>query len=279
MEHKNIPIKVWIFLLSSIVCLGIGIVSLVQYSTEVSNMKSVMSEELKKTSSDIDYTYTTKAGESKTISVYYDQLGQDYLFIDIMKDIHGEQWVLVHKVFSKVLIVAGIILLIIFVVQWLKFIGREEFIGILKIPSISFLTGCLMFWWGILFYSVEFLLPGIGLICFAIYRAPEAVSRCMLAKNNPDEYKKLVESEKAQALAKAKAHQAMLDAERDAAINGTPGAPWETRYLPHPCPYCHRYKVRYIKWKDKRASIYFWGSMSSKIGANYICDNCKRTWE
>lgn len=300
MEQKKIPIKVWLFLVCSIICLGIGIVLFVQYSTEVSDIKSVMSEKLKKTSWDIDYTYTTKSGESKTIGVYDFQLDNDDLFIDIMNDIHGEQWVSVHKTFSKVLIVTGIILLIIFVIQLLKCIEGKKFIDILKLPSIGFIIGCLICWWSTSmlgtseeearrsmnnhdgdprFYGGLYLIVGIGIACFAIYAASKAISRYMLAKNNPDEYKKLVESEKAQALANAKAHQAMLDAERDAAINGTPGAPWETRYLPHPCPYCHRYKVRYIKWEDKRASVYFWGRMSSKIGTHYICDNCKRTWE
>lgn len=51
------------------------------------------------------------------------------------------------------------------------------------------------------------------------------------------------------------------------------------RYLDNPCPYCGAYQARYIKWKDKRASIYFWGRLSSKIGTHYICDNCKKTWE
>ena len=51
------------------------------------------------------------------------------------------------------------------------------------------------------------------------------------------------------------------------------------RYLDNPCPYCNSYQVRYIKWKDKRASVYFWGRLSMKIGTHYICDNCKKTWE
>ena len=51
------------------------------------------------------------------------------------------------------------------------------------------------------------------------------------------------------------------------------------RYLDNPCPYCHSYQVRYMKWKDKKASIYFWGRLSTKIGKHYICDNCKKTWE
>lgn len=51
------------------------------------------------------------------------------------------------------------------------------------------------------------------------------------------------------------------------------------RYLDNPCPYCHTYQARYIKWKDKMASVHFWGILSSKIGARYICDNCKKTWE
>ena len=100
-----------------------------------------------------------------------------------------------------------------------------------------------------------------------------------MAKNNPKEYEELLAKEKAQMIAQAQAHQRMLDAERDAAMNGNSGAPWETSYLPHPCPYCRRYKVRYIKWEDKRASVYFWGGLSSKIGTHYICDNCKKTWE
>lgn len=300
MEKKNIPVKVWLFLVSSILCLGIGIVLLAQYSIEVSDIKSVMTEELKKTSWDIDYTYTTHSGESKTIGVYDFQLDDDDLFTDIMNDIHSETWVTIHKTFSKVLIAIGVILFIAFVIQLLKCIEGDGFIGILKLPSIGFVIGCLICWWGTSmlgtseteaersmhhgqgdprFYGGLFLIVGIGIACFAIYMASKAISRYRLAKYNPEEYKQLVEKEKAQAQANAAAHQAMLDAERDAAINGTPGAPWETQYLPHPCPYCHRYKVRYIKWEDKRASVYFWGRMSSKIGTHYICDNCKKTWE
>ena len=50
-------------------------------------------------------------------------------------------------------------------------------------------------------------------------------------------------------------------------------------YLDNPCPYCKAYQVRYIKWKDKVLSVSFWGRASSKLGAHYICDNCKKTWE
>lgn len=300
MEKKNIPVKVWLFLIGSILCLGIGIVLLAQYSIEVSGIKSVMTEELKKASWDIDYTYTTYSGESKTIRVYNFRLDDDTWFIDIMNDIHGETWVAMHKTFSKVLIVIGVILLIVFFVQLLKYIEGEAFIGILKLPSIGFVVGCLICWWGSSmmgtpeaeaqrsmnngqgdprFYGGLFIIIGIGIASFTIYMAFKAISRYRLAKYNPEEYKKLVEKEKAQAQANAVAHQAMLDAEKDAAINGTLGAPWETQYLPYPCPYCHRYKVRYIKWEDKRASVCFWGRMSSKIGTHYICDNCKKTWE
>lgn len=56
-------------------------------------------------------------------------------------------------------------------------------------------------------------------------------------------------------------------------------APWDTKYFTSPCPHCGHYKARYIKWEDKRNSIYFWGRLSGKIGKNYICDNCKWTWE
>jgi hypothetical protein len=129
------------------------------------------------------------------------------------------------------------------------------------------------------FYGGFFLICGLIIICCAICILSNRISRYKLEKNNPEAYKKLVESEAAQARAQSQAYQRMLDAERDAAVNGTSGAPWDTHYLPHPCPYCHRYKVRYIKWEDKRNSIYFWGRLSSKIGTHYICDNCKKTWE
>lgn len=72
---------------------------------------------------------------------------------------------------------------------------------------------------------------------------------------------------------------------RKIAYNGSKPNPYyhptagSIRYLDNPCPYCHSYQVRYIKWKDKRASVYFWGRLSSKIGTHYICDNCKKTWE
>ncbi len=72
---------------------------------------------------------------------------------------------------------------------------------------------------------------------------------------------------------------------RKIAYNGSKPDPYyhqvagSVRYLDNPCPYCHSYQVRYIKWKDKRASVYFWGILSTKIGAHYICDNCKKTWE
>lgn len=56
-------------------------------------------------------------------------------------------------------------------------------------------------------------------------------------------------------------------------------APWETQYLPHPCPYCGAYKVRYAKWDDKSWSAAFWGFFSHKVHSNYKCDNCKEMWE
>lgn len=302
MDKKvKVPFKIWGIMISSVMLLGIGIFLFAQYKVEISSMRSDITERLRDTYYDIDYTYVQSNGEEKTISIYdFEIEGTDELLIDILEDKYGESWITIHKTLSVVLIVSGIILLIIFMVQYFKIEEGEQFVSLFKSPSIGIIIGALITWGGISmagtseaeaersmrnhdgdprFYGVLFLLIGIGIICFAIYILHKSVTRYMMAKNNPKEYEELLAKEKAQMIAQAQAHQRMLDAERDAAMNGNSGAPWETSYLPHPCPYCRRYKVRYIKWEDKRASVYFWGGLSSKIGTHYICDNCKKTWE
>lgn len=56
-------------------------------------------------------------------------------------------------------------------------------------------------------------------------------------------------------------------------------APWGIHYFQDPCPYCGKKAVRLAKWEDKRASVAFWGAASSKLGAQYKCDACKKMWE
>lgn len=56
-------------------------------------------------------------------------------------------------------------------------------------------------------------------------------------------------------------------------------APWNKKYLSHPCPYCGSRKVRYAKWDDKGFSVAFWGFFSHKLHSNYKCDNCGEMWE
>ena len=56
-------------------------------------------------------------------------------------------------------------------------------------------------------------------------------------------------------------------------------APWDTNYYNSPCPYCGQYMVRPAKWEDKRLAISFWGALhTSKTGARFKCDNCKKMW-
>lgn len=299
MKHKLLSAKLWIFLLSSIICFGIGCTLLVQYGMELSNINEILDDEFEKSSWDMVYHYTNNEGQSKHITAIdfkYDDDFNNY----IMNDIYGKEWVSSHKALGKELVFAGIILFIIFTVQLLKHKEGTEFIGIIKIPSIGVVVGCIICWLGIaMMYTPEseversihhgsgnpiwsgfvFLIIGFGIIGFALYIGSRAISRYKLAKYQPEVYKQMIEEEKAQVERNAAIHRAMLDAERDAAVNGTQGAPWEKQYLPYPCPYCRRYKVRYIKWEDKRASIYFWGRLSTKIGTHYICDNCKKTWE
>lgn len=248
MEKKNISVKVWLFLIGSILCLGIGIVLLAQYGIEVSDIKSVITEESNKTSWYIDYK---------------------------MNDIHGETWVTIHKTYSKVLIVIGIILLNVFIIQLLKCIEGEEFAGILKLPSIGVVVGCLICWRGCSImvtseaersmyhgqddprsYVGLCLIIGIGIVWFAIYMASKAISRYRLAKYNPEEYKKLVEKEKAKAQAKAEAME-------------------KAQAMKPECPYCHSHNTSKITTTAKVINTAMFGVLGQKRKYQWHCNNCK----
>lgn len=44
------------------------------------------------------------------------------------------------------------------------------------------------------------------------------------------------------------------------------------------CPFCGSLHVYAMTWDDKRDSVNFWGSASSKFGKRYHCDNCGKEW-
>ncbi|MCR5799700.1 MAG: hypothetical protein K6G69_06440 [Lachnospiraceae bacterium] len=70
-----------------------------------------------------------------------------------------------------------------------------------------------------------------------------------------------------------------LQAEQEFAIKSqSDSTPWNKRYFTDPCPYCGHYKVRYASWDDKKLSVAFWGVWSNKVGKNFHCDYCNRTF-
>ena len=285
----KVSIKVWLILLVSIICLGVGIVLLGQYNTIFSGIKSTVMNEYEKTNDSIvDYRYKPKSGEYKSVSVYMlSDYERDYTIKKIVSDLKGEQWITYHRTCGKLLIFVGVVFCLIFVNKMLIAIKGEIYAKLLKWSAIGVTIGVLLCLLGGFIIStdgdvlgeISFLFFGVGIAGLSLYGGSKAISRYNLRVNDPEAYRKLVKQEELQAAEEAENRKRQLDAERDAAINGTGGAPWETHYLPYPCPHCGRYKVRYIKWEDKKASIYFWGRMSTKIGKNYICDNCKKTWE
>lgn len=44
------------------------------------------------------------------------------------------------------------------------------------------------------------------------------------------------------------------------------------------CPFCGSTDVYAMTWDDKRDSVAFWGTASSKVGKRYHCDNCGKEW-
>lgn len=113
----------------------------------------------------------------------------------------------------------------------------------------------------ILFFCVHFGALFL-LVIIAVFCHPTVVTKSeKLRKNIQENEQKIIDMEYQQALASQNLTE-----------------PWATHYESSSCPYCGHYKVRIAKWEDKRTSIAFWGIASDKIGKQYICDNCKKTW-
>lgn len=282
MEKKKLPIRVWLLLLGSVLCLIVGIVLYAQYSIEMLNIKSVVTEKLERSPNGVLYTYTNHSGKSESVGFEKFNLEDDDRFIYVISDIHSEQWVSVHKTFGKGLIIVGIILLIVFAVQFFKCIEGEEFISILKFPSIGFIIGCLICLLGNSMLGTSeaeversmnrgdgdpnldgemFLVIGIGIVCFSLYKASKAVSRYRLKKYNPEEYKRLVERER-------------IQEQKNAEVRAREKARAEA--MKPECPYCHSHNTSKITTSSKVAHTVVFGVFSmSRNSKQWHCNNCK----
>lgn len=136
------------------------------------------------------------------------------------------------------------------------------------------------------YFQLLGLVDGIPLAIYLCFLVPQ-YRRYILAKTN---YKKY-EQEEAERLKRKyeyslraqedeRKRKEQIENERQMAILSQQNtSPWAVKYSTHPCPHCGHYKVRCAKWEDKKASVAFWGIHSSKLAANYKCEQCGEMWE
>lgn len=280
-KPKNkIPIQLWIFLIISIITFIFGFYYKYHYIKVTSSLKNEVEENI--LNGNTDFSFIDESGEERSIFVGSNY--GDYTKSMILEKKYGEDWIFTHTTLSNTLIIIGIISLLKFLYSYYAIVKSHEFVNIFVVSFIILLIGVFVSW--LSFQDTEhigqliiILLTGISIICVSILYLTAQLHRYKLRTEHPDLYMELVNNEAKQRFEKEQENQRIYEAEKDAAINGTSNSPWDIKYLPYPCPYCNRYRVRHMKWEDKRASVMFWGAHSMQIGKHYICDNCKKSWE
>lgn len=116
----------------------------------------------------------------------------------------------------------------------------------------------------IIFHAVYLIIFGIVIVGIVLYNYIKKVDRYNLKKNNPEEYNKLLKSERERAEAERIARQR---AEQN-----------RLALLPE-CPICKsKVNVKKISNMDRSVSVAMVGLASSKIGKQYECTKCKHKW-
>lgn len=279
---RKVSFKIWSLLIISLLFIGSGIFLKRQYNSVIWAIKDEVIASIPEGERSGDFTYTNQSG--RTVTKYILKKYLDNEVSTISNDIYGDKWETIHISYAKWSIIIGIVLLITFVYLFLSAVESPEFSKLFLKPGAIFLIGIFLFcailsWEMNGFYVFVFVSMGFYFMFSAGSLLNKRLHIYDLQKNDLQAYLKLVEEELEKQRQKEEEERIIYEAEKNAAINGNPDNPWEKKYLPYPCPYCNRYKVRYMKWEDKRASVMFWGAHSMKIGKHYICDNCKKTWE
>ena len=182
---------------------------------------------------------------------------------------------------STAILILGIILLAVILFEYSRAFYRDVMFPILGLyGSAGFTLLCVwIFSDGASILGGLGIAFGIGLMIWASRRLSVGISKEHYKRTDIKKYNEIVSEEERQAQERKRRKVEEIERERlEAEASQSSNVPWEKRFYTHPCPYCGHYKVRPAVWNDKKMSVAFWGVWSPKIGDQFKCEHCSRTW-